>query len=105
LALNGWRFGTSGGEDIWNFDNNETWNAFLAWYKSAYGVDYNPDDPTSTPQVTYEQWLKWFTSNGGTHTDGKNTFNFTPVGDILPLVLFALLYLLYIAVRRRLVES
>jgi hypothetical protein len=105
MTLHGWKFGTTGGEGIWNFGNEETYNAFLAWYKAFTGHDYDPNDPTTDPQFTYDQWIKWFTSNGGSHTDGSNTYNFTPVGDILPLVLIALIYLLFMVLRRRHVEE
>ena len=87
----------------WEFDNEGAWNAFLAWFESTYGQPYDPENPSGgmgVPVITYEQWLSWFTSNGGTHTYGGYTFKFTPVGNILPLVLMALMYMIILFVKR-----
>ena len=97
-------YGSSGGTDTWNFDNEQAYKAFLAWFLETYGRVYNPEDPTGglgVPVITYEQWLSWFTSNGGTHEYDGHYFNFTPVGNIIPLLLMALLYMIILFVKRK----
>ena len=87
----------------WEFDNEGAWNAFLAWFESTYGQPYDPEDPNGgmgVPVITYEQWLSWFTSNGGTHNYNGYTYKFTPVGNILPLLLMALMYMIVLFVKR-----
>jgi hypothetical protein len=96
------QFGQDKGGGIWDFDDEEAWKAFLAWYQSVYGKPYDESNNTVPPEFTYQQWLNWFTSNGGTHTseDGTQTFNFIPVGNIFPLVLMALMYIIVLFVKR-----
>ena len=105
MSIHGWKFGAQNGDNTWDYDNEESWNAFLVWYKSVYGKDYNPDDPLTPPEFTYAEWLKWFTSNGGSHKYENWTFNFTPVGDVLPLVILALLYVVIILIRSCIVNT
>ena len=105
MSIHGWKFGAQNGDNTWDYDNEESWNAFLVWYKSVYGKDYNPDDPLTPPEFTYAEWLKWFTSNGGSHKYENWTFNFTPVGDVLPLVILALLYVVIILIRSGIVNT
>ena len=104
LRKYGASYGTSGeGENSWEFDNEGAYNAFLAWFRYTYGQDYDPENPSggmSVPAITYEQWLTWFTSHGGTHTYGDYTFKFTPIGNILPLILMALMYMIILFVKR-----
>jgi hypothetical protein len=53
------------------------------------------------PQVTWDMWLSWFKSNNGSHQGDKGLHNFVPVGDYLPLLFMALLYVAYIFIRYR----
>jgi hypothetical protein len=86
--------------NIYNFDYNDAWDAFVAWFSNVYGCD--PGDYTEAdPSIIWEQWLSWFMSNNGTHNYGNDTYNFLPIGDYWPLLVFALLYVGYIAIRRR----
>ena len=105
MSIHGWKFGTQNGDNTWDYDNEATWNAFLVWYKSVYGKDYKPDDPMTPPEFTYEEWLKWFTSNGGSHNYDGWTFNFTPVGDVLPLIILAILYAAFLIMKRRVFKT
>ena len=100
MAQFGYLFGQYEGGGVYNFDNEEAWKSFLAWYQSVYGRPYDESNNTTPPEFTYQQWLSWFTSNGGTHTDGTNTYKFIPVGNILPLLLMALVYVLILFVKR-----
>jgi hypothetical protein len=102
LASLGIQFGEKGeGDNVWNFDNEAAWNSFLLWYRICYQKEYDPNNTTTPPEFTYEQWLQWFTSNGGSHKYGDYTFNFTPVGNIIPLLVMALAYVGYLYIRRR----
>jgi hypothetical protein len=94
-------FGDSGGDNILNYDNEEAYKAFCIWYFLTYGIEYDPTNTLTPPEFTYEQWLKWFTSNGGSHQYGDWTFNFTPVGNVLPLLIMALAYVGYLYFRSR----
>ena len=93
-------YGTTGEGGALEFDNEGAWNAFLAWYQANYGVPYDENNSITPPEFTYKQWLAWFTSNGGTHNYGGNTYKFTPVGDVLPLIVMALLYMIILLVKR-----
>ena len=71
-----------------NADLEAAYEAFLANWN--YGLGNPP---------TLPQWYAWFLSNGGSHTaNNGNIYNFTPVGDILPLLLFPLFYVFFLAV-------
>ena len=97
----GWKFGVANGENNWNFDNDNAWNAFLAWYLATYGVAYDPNNSITPPEFTYEEWLKWFTSNGGTHSSDKGwIFNFVPVGSVIPLLFMVLVYVIVIFIKK-----
>jgi hypothetical protein len=102
MCRHGWKFGSQIGDNSWHFNSDESYNAFLVWYKSVYGEDYDPNNHVTPPEFTYEQWLRWI---AGTHTydyNGEN-YTFVPVGNILPLLLMALIYFI-IRVRQRKME-
>ena len=94
--------GVDGGGNIYNWDYEDAWNAFCAWFSMAYPGS-SPDDYTGADAtILWDQWLSWFMSNNGTHTDSAgNIYNFLPIGDYLPLLVMAVLYIGYIAIRRR----
>jgi hypothetical protein len=90
---------TEKGENFYDFDEDQTYAAFLLWFKMTTGFDYDPNNQTS--QITYEEWLRWCSSNGSTHEYGGYTYTFQfPVGDVLPLFIFILIYMVFVAVRR-----
>ena len=93
-------FGQNKGDGVYDFDNKEAWEAFLVWYESVYGRPYDESNNVTPPEFTYQQWLSWFMSNGGTHSSGNQTFNFIPVGNVLPLLLMALVYMILLFVKR-----
>jgi hypothetical protein len=95
----GFHYGTNEGDDHYTFTTEQAWQAFLAWYKSKTGKDYEE----GASQFSYEEWCKWYMTNNGTHTSQNgSTFTFfqTPVGDILPLFVFVLMYFAFVAARR-----
>ena len=88
-------YGTSG-EDGWYFDQYQLKQAWVE-YCAKWNV-------TMGKCPTWEEWLAWFMGDGGSHTwgSGDNVFNayFVPVGDMLPLLLIALLYMIILFVKR-----
>ena len=100
MAQFGSQFGEKGEGNTLNFGNEEAYKSFCMWYFLTYGYEYDPSNSLTPPAFTYEQWLKWFTSNGGSHEYEGWTYNFTPVGDIWPLLLMVLAYICYLRFRR-----
>ena len=93
----GWSYGTANGNN-YSYDSTQAQNAYNAWVASL--SDF-------MPVPSYEVWLSWFMGNGGTHTSESsgNTYSFVPVGDILPLLLIALLYVLFVAIKSKSLKS
>ena len=93
----GWSYGTASGNN-YSYDSTQAQNAYNAWVASL--SDF-------MPVPSYEEWLSWFMGNGGTHTSESsgNTYSFVPVGGILPLLLIALLYVLFVAVKSKSLKS
>ena len=93
----GWSYGTANGNN-YSYDSTQAQNAYNAWVASL---------SESMPVPSYEVWLSWFMGNGGTHTSESsgNTYSFVPVGGILPLLLIALLYMLFVAVKSKSLKS
>ena len=93
----GWSYGTANGNN-YSYDSTQAQNAYNAWVASL---------SESMPVPSYEVWLSWFMGNGGTHTSESsgNTYSFVPVGGILPLLLIALLYVLFVAVKSKSLKS
>jgi hypothetical protein len=58
------------------------------------------DDMWGEPP-TFDQWLTWFQGNGGSHGYRGNTYTWVPIGDYYPLLILAILYVGYVAIRRR----
>ena len=99
----GWEYGTENGNE-YTYDNAQTEEAYLAWFNATYGCD--PEDyHGSTPALTYEQWLQMFLQNDGRHQKDGYWYIFTPIGDTLPLLILALLYLLSVIVVKYLRKS
>ena len=99
----GYRFGDQTEGYNYTFTTDQSYAAFCVWYKAQTGKDYDPNNPLATPEFTYEDWLAWIASGtDGMHNFQGWTFQFlTPVGDILPLLLLALLYVLFLVVKSK----
>ena len=98
LARYGWNFGTKSGDE----ENGWTYSFDFYQLDDAY-QDYVTnywDDTWGTPP-TFDQWLTWFQGNGGSHDYRGNTYNWVPIGDYYPLLILAILYVGYVAIRRR----
>ena len=52
------------------------------------------------PAPTWEQFEAWLWTQGGAHTTNDRTYTYVPIGDILPLVLMAILYMIILFVKR-----
>lgn len=73
------------------------YNDFLAnFWNSGMG-----DPPT------FDDWLDWYQSAMGTgyYVYGDNHYYWVPVGDILPLLLIAFLYVLFVAIKSNALKS
>lgn len=107
LDMYGWDYADGYDDETGTYTYSEqaAWNAFCEWFSMAYPGS-TPDDYTGADAaILWEQWLSWFKSNNGSHQGGKGWYNFVPVGDYLPLLFMALLYVAYIFIRRREVKK
>ena len=93
----GWSYGTADGNN-YSYDSTQAQNAYNAWVSTL---------SDNMPVPSYQEWLSWFMGDGGSHTSENtgNTYSFVPVGDILPLLLIALLYVLFIAIKSNLLKT
>jgi hypothetical protein len=98
LAKYGTGYGSGSGDDengwTYTFDYYQLDKAYQD-YVTNYWDDMWGEPPT------FEQWLLWFQGNGGSHDYKGNTYNWVPVGDYYPLLILAMLYVGYVAIRRR----
>ena len=85
-------------DDYFGGDKNmnwwDAWNAYNAmiatWNESKMGIP-----------PTWDQFLEWLEEGGDTgYTKGENTYIYVPVGNILPLLLMALIYMMILFVKR-----
>ena len=81
--------GASGDVSITKEDLYNAWLAYCEDWNSTMGGDY---------PVSFEEWEECFKVNDG-YGYGGNNYYWAPVGDILPLLIFALLYVLLMAVK------
>jgi hypothetical protein len=88
----------------YTYSEQAAWNAYVGWFNSVYGCDPG-EYGGSSPEVTWEMWLGWFKSNNGSHQGNDSWHNFVPVGDYLPLLFMALLYVAYMFIRRSKVKQ
>ena len=88
------QFGTQG-EDGYYYDQNQLYNAWVAFCSSW--------NETMGKKPSWDEWLAWFMGNGGSHTldNGDGTFNahFVPVGNMLSLLIFVLMYVAFLSCR------
>lgn len=69
--------------------------------QAAYDKMIENWNPTMGPAPSYSDWLAWLQNGGsGGYTINDKTFRF-PIGDIVPLILIALSYLVMMFVRKR----
>ena len=98
LALNGDTYGKfDEGTKTWYLDINalrSAWEDFCATWNEGMGK-----------KPTWDEWLAWFEGSQGNPyewSDGSNSsfYTYLPVGNILPLLLFALVYVVILFLKR-----
>ena len=98
LALNGSNFGYMNSEGVWLLD--------IYALRSAYDAYCSTWNPTMGNLPTWDEWLDWFMkseNNPYTWTNGEDSsmYQFLPIGDVLPLLLFILLYCVFVSIKLR----
>ena len=83
-------------EDGYYFNKNtlmDVYNTFVAEYWNS-GMGNPP---------SFDDWLDWYqtavNNGGGCYQYGSNNYFWVPIGDILPLLLLALLYILFVSLK------
>ena len=102
----GWAFGTGTGSDETGWTYTFTYQQLLDAYNDYIN---NYWDSMWGPDVTkpdFDEWLTWL-QNGGDNGYGYkgNWYMMAPVGDIIPLLLLALLYVLFVAIKSKSFKS
>ena len=87
----GYAYGTADGSGGYTFDNAQAEAAYAAWLASR---------SSSMPYISYPEWLSWLLSKTSHEGGNGNTYSFVPIGNILPLVLMAMLYMIILFVKR-----
>ena len=87
----GYAYGTADGSGGYTFDNAQAEAAYAAWLASR---------SPSMPYISYPEWLSWLLSKTSHEGGNGNTYSFVPIGNILPLVLMAMLYMIILFVKR-----
>ena len=85
----------------------ETGDRAFTWYEleglyEQWRAAYVENNPGAIPP-TIEEWMAWFYGTSGdlTHIGGSGSeYTFLPIGDIIPILVMALMYIGVIAVRR-----
>ncbi len=82
-----------------HYDSDTDFNNVSA--RAAYDEMIANWNPKMGPAPSYSDWLAWL-QNGGSYgyTINDKTFRF-PIGDIVPLILMALMYMMVMFVRKR----
>ena len=94
-----YKYGERGSDDTgYGFTWSELGDLYNEWCE-----EYRKKNPGVIPP-SINEWYAWFYGSDGTttHTGGiyGNEFSFVPVGDILPILIMALMYMGVVAVRR-----
>ena len=77
---------------------NEAYEDFLK------GWDYEIGNPPS-PQQWWDWYYSYMYAHGGEYWYNGHRYFWTPVGDILPLLLIALLYMLFVVIKSKSLKS
>ena len=102
----GYSWGTESGSDdtgwIYTFTEEQLRAAYND-YINNYWDDMWGSDVT---KPTFEQWLAWMEQGGESGYNYNNKwYMMAPVGDILPLLLIALLYMLFVTIKSKSLKS
>ena len=110
LAKNAGAYVTPGADGNYGFDIYKLRAAYEAWrsgwmLQSGLSEEYAP---------SFDDFLTWFWSNEGNHTytwvdqygdDQTTSLYWVPVGEIWPLLVIALLYVLFLAIKSKPLKS
>ena len=93
----GW--GTKGSDGTWYFSHQDAEAAYNAWRQFMLNTGMVPNEDALP---SYDVWLAWFmTTKDNPHAGGYGTYQFIPIGNVLPLLLFALLYIVVLSFKFR----
>lgn len=98
----GYSYGTQSGSEetgwIFTFSNDQLEAAYNDYINNYWDPMWHPGE--SKP--TFDQWLAWLQNGGdGGYEYNGNWYMMAPVGDILPLLLLALLYVVAMYLRSK----
>ena len=98
LALNGSSYGTYD-------ESTQTWYLDVTALRSAWEAFCSTWNEGMGKKPTWDEWLAWFQGSEGNPyewNDGSNPLYYTylPVGNILPLLCFAMIYVVILFVKR-----
>ena len=92
----GWSYGTNTGDGTYTYSDAQARAAYDAWVASL---------SDQMPVPSFEVWLQWFLGGNGSHysENSGNTYTYSslPIGDVFPLFVFVVLYLLYLLCSKR----
>lgn len=92
----GWSYGTNTGDGTYTYSDAQARAAYDAWVASL---------SDQMPVPSFEVWLQWFLGGNGSHysESSGNTYTYSalPIGDVFPLFVFVVLYLLYLLCSKR----
>ena len=94
----GYTHGSVSGDEQNGYTYSFSYNDLLKAYND-YVANYWQKMWGTPP--TFDQWLAWFQGDGGMHDYRGNSYVWVPVGDYYPLLILAILYIGYVAIRRR----
>ena len=94
----GYTHGSVSGDEQNGYTYSFSYNDLLKAYND-YVANYWQKMWGTPP--TFDQWLAWFQGDGGMHDYRGNSYVWLPVGDCYPLLILAILYIGYVAIRRR----
>lgn len=98
LFRHGYKWGSESGNEqngyTYSFSYSDLWEAYNDYVTNYWQMMWG-DPPT------FDQWLTWFQGDGGMHDYRGNSYVWLPVGDYYPLLILAMLYVGYVAIRRR----
>ena len=98
LYRHGYTWGSESGDEQNGYTYSFSYSDLLEAYND-YVANYWQKMWGTPP--TFDQWLAWFQGDGGMHDYRGNSYVWLPVGDYYPLLILAILYIGYVAIRRR----
>ena len=98
----GWQYGTGTGSDdtgwTYTFTEQQLREAYDEYINNYWDDMWGPD----VTKPTFEQWLAWMEQGGESgYNYNNNWYMMAPVGDIIPLLLLALLYIVAMYLRSK----